>query len=109
MMQKGWRFDPTVCPLNEIVEMATVNGADALGLNTGLLEEGRIADIQIVDTDSYNFISPGSFLANFVYSAHSDCIDSLICNGRFIMRHRQVEGEREILDEARKLLARGRK
>ena len=105
MMQKGWRFDPTVCPLGEIVEMATLNGADALGLNTGLLEEGRIADIQIIDTDNYNFLSPGSFLANFVYSAHSDCIDSLICNGRFVMRHRQVEGEREILDGAGKVLS----
>lgn len=105
MMQKGWRFDPTVCPLDEIVEMATVNGADALGLNTGLIEEGRIADIQIVDTDNYNFLSPGSFLANYVYSAHSDCIDSLICNGRFVMRGRKVEGEREVLDGAGKVLS----
>ena len=105
MMQKGWRGDPTVCPLNEIVEMATINGANALGLNTGLLQEGRIADIQIVDTDNYNFLSPGTFLANYVYSAHSDCIDSLICNGRFVMKNRKVEGEREILEGAGKVLS----
>ena len=105
MMQKGWRGDPTVCPLNEIVEMATVNGADALGLNTGLIQEGRIADIQIVDTENYNFLSPGTFLANYVYSAHSDCIDSLICNGRFVMRNRRIEGEREILQGAGKVLS----
>lgn len=106
MMQKGWRFDPTVCPLDEIVEMATVNGAVALGLDTGLIEEGKIADIQIVDISGYNFLSPAPFLANYVYSAHSDCIDSLIDNGKFIMRHRKVEGEEEILREARKVLSR---
>ena len=106
MMQKGWRFDPTVCPLNEIVEMATVNGAVALGLDTGLLQEGKLADIQIIDTTGYNFLSPGSFLANYVYSAHSDCIESLISNGKFVMRNRSVEGEEEILREARKVLNR---
>lgn len=105
MMQKGWRGDPSVCPLNEIVEMGTVNGAEALGLNTGLIEAGKIADIQIVDTQNYNFLSPGSFLANYVYSAHSDCISSLICNGRFVMRDRKVEGEKEVLEGAGKVLS----
>ena len=108
MMQKGWRGDPTACPLDELLEMATLNGADALGLNTGKIEEGRLADICIVDTDNYNFLSFGSFLAGFVYSAHSDCIDSLICNGKFVMRHRSVEGEREILDGARRVLEKKR-
>ena len=106
MMQKGWRFDPTVCPLDELLDMATVNGADALGLLTGRIEEGRIADINIVETDNYNFLSPGSFLAGLVYSTHSDCIDSVICNGKFVMRGRKVEGEAEILSEARKVLGR---
>ena len=63
-----------------------------------------MADLIFVDTDNYNFISPGSFEANLVYSAHSDCIHSAMCNGRFIMRGRVVEGETEILAEARKML-----
>ena len=70
-----------------------------------MVEEGALADILIVDTDSTFFLSDAPFLANFVYSAHSDCIDSVICNGRFVMRHRQVEREREILDGARKILS----
>ena len=70
-------------------------------LNIGRIEEGALADILIVDTENYNFISPGSFEANFVYSAHSDSIDSVICNGKFIMRNRVVEGEKQILADAR--------
>ena len=104
MIQKAWRNDPSAMPLNELMAMATSNAGKALGLNIGKIEVGALADILIVDTDNYNFLSPGTFEANFVYSAHSDCIDSVICNGKFIMRGRVVPGEKEILAEARKVI-----
>ena len=104
MIQKAWRDDPSAMPLNELMSMATVNGGKALGLNIGKLEAGALADILIVDTSNYNFLSPGSFEANLVYSAHSDCIESVICDGRFIMRGRVVPGEDEILRDARKAM-----
>ena len=104
MIQKAWRKDPSAMPLDEILNMATANAGKALGVNIGKIEVGALADILIVDTDNYNFLSPGSFEANLVYSAHSDCIDSVICNGRFIMQGRVVPGEKDILAEARKVL-----
>lgn len=104
LVQKSWRNDPTAMTLSQLFDMATVNGAKALGLNTGKIEEGRTADICIVDTDNSFFLSPAPFLANFIYSAHSDCIDSVIANGKFVMRHRIVNGEKEILENARKQL-----
>jgi 5-methylthioadenosine/S-adenosylhomocysteine deaminase len=85
--------------------MATINGAKALRLDSGRLEEGALADISIVETDSSYFLSPGPFLANLVYSAHSDCIDSVIAGGKFVMRGREIAGEREILHEARQALS----
>ena len=57
-----------------------------------------------MDTDNSFFLSPGPFLANFIYSAHSDCISSLIAGGRFVMRDRVVAGEQAILADARKVL-----
>lgn len=105
MIQKAWRKDSSAMPLNELISMATANAGRALGLNIGRLEEGALADILIVDTDNYNFLSPGTFEANLVYSAHSDCIDSVICNGRFVMKNRVVPGEKEILAEARKVMS----
>jgi len=104
MIQKAWRDDPTAMPLEELIAAATANAGKALGQNLGRIEEGALADLIIIDTDNYNFISPGSFLANFIYSAHSDCVDSMICNGRFVMRERVVEGEKEILEQARKVM-----
>ena len=77
-----------------------------LGLNIGRIEEGALADLLIIDQSSYHFLSPGTFEANLIYSAHSDCIDSVICNGKFVMKGRVVEGEKEILDQARKYMNR---
>ena len=105
LFQKAWRNDPKALPLPELLDMATINGAKALRLNSGRLEEGALADISIVETDSSYFLSPGPFLANLVYSAHSDCIDSVIAGGRFVMRNREIPGEKDILHEARQALA----
>lgn len=104
MIQKAWRDDPSAMPLNEIIAMATSNAGKALGIDSGKVEPGFLADLIIVDMNNYHFLSPASFEANLVYSAHSDCIDSVICNGRFVMRGRVVEGEKEILAQARKVL-----
>lgn len=104
IFQKAWRKDPSALQLPTLLEMATVNGAKAFGLRTGRILEGYDADIQIVDTDNSFFLSPGPFLANFIYSAHSDCISSLIAGGRFVMRDRVVAGEQAILADARKVL-----
>lgn len=106
MLQKAWRLDPSAMPLNELADMVTVNAANALGLDLGRIVPGALADILIVDVQGYQFLSPGSFEANLVYSAHSDVIDSVICNGRFVMRGRIVPGEKEILDAARGVMKR---
>lgn len=104
MIQKAWRDDPSAMPLPEIMKMSSGNAGKALGLEIGRIEEGALADILIVDTDNYSFMSPGSFEANLIYSAHSDCIDSVICNGRFVMKNRTVPGEKEIMKESYKYM-----
>ena len=76
----------------------------SLGIDAGVLREGAVADLSIVDTDNSYFLSPAPFTANLVYSAHSDCIDSVICGGRFIMKNRIVENEETILFYAKEVL-----
>ena len=103
LLQKGWRGDPTAMPLRELLGLATLNGAQALGLDAGVIEEGRLADIVIVDTDNYAFVPGLDFLSDFVYSANSSCIESVICNGEFVMEGRIVPGETEILENVRRI------
>ena len=104
MVQKAWREDPTAMPIGELMDMVTVNPARVLDIDVGRLEEGALADIVIIDTDNYHFMSVAPFEANLIYSAHSDCVDSVICNGKFVMKNKVVEGEKEILAEAKKYL-----
>ena len=104
MIQKAWRNDPTAMPIAEIMAMATENAGKALGLNIGKVEEGALADLLVIDTQSYSFLSKCPFEANLIYSAHSDCVDSVICDGKFVMRNRVVPGEAEIIAEAREVL-----
>lgn len=106
IVQKAWRDDPTAMPLEDLAAMAGVNAAKALGINAGRIEEGALADLLIVDVTGYQFLSPANFLANLVYSAHSDCVESVICDGKFIMRDRVVPGEDKILSDARKVMTR---
>ena len=104
IVEKAWRKDPTALPIQELLDMATVNGGKALGLKTGKIQEGWDADIQIIDTESTFFLSPAPFLANYVYSAHSDCVSSLIAGGRLVMRDRVVEGSKDVLEGGRSQL-----
>lgn len=106
MIQKAWRNDPSAMPIKELLAMVSSNAARALGINAGKIEEGMAADLIVVDVDNYNFLSPGSFEANLIYSAHSDCIDSVICGGKLLMKGRVVPGEKEILAAARKYIGR---
>ena len=105
IVQKAWRDDPSAMQLPELMDMATVNGARALGLRTGRIEEGWRADISLVDTHSSFFLSPAPFLSNLVYSAHSDCIKTVIAGGKVVMKDRVVPGEDEILEGASQVLS----
>lgn len=103
LVQKAWRKDPSAITLEQLLRSASLNGYKAFGLNGGRVEEGALADLSLVDINSYAFIPNINFLANLVYSAHSDCIDTVICNGRVLMQGRRIKGEEEILEKVKKL------
>lgn len=104
LVQKAWREDPTVLPLCRLMEVATSNGARALGIDAGRIEEGSLADIALVDKRSEAFVPDFNFLGNFIFSANSSCFDTLIVDGNVVMENRKVAGEDEILENANRLL-----
>jgi len=99
LLQKSARSDPTVMPANEAWEMATINGATALGLNSGRIEEGRLADIILIDLKRPEVTPDHNLISNLVYSANGSCVDTVICDGRILMQNRKVEGEDEIMEK----------
>ena len=88
-------------PAHEALQMATVNSARAYGLlDAGEIREGYLADCLLVDMKNERMVPGHNLVSNWVYAADSSCIDSVICNGRFIMRGRHVDGEEDIVREA---------
>ncbi len=88
-------------PAEDALKMATCNVADFFGIHAGKIEEGYLADCLLVDLNNERFVPCYNIYSNWVYSANSSAIDSVMCNGKFVMRGRHVEGEDEIIREAR--------
>ncbi len=103
LVQKAWREDPTIMPLDELLSLATENGGKSLGLPIGIIKEGYLADISLIDTDNVAFTPNINFMANLIYSANSSCVDTVICDGKVLMENRMVEGELEIIQMVNKL------
>lgn len=99
-LQKGIRQDPTVLPANELMQVASANGFRALGIHAGTLEVGMLADLMLINLNNPTFIPNHDTLANLLYAAHPDCIDTVFCNGKPIMLHGTIPSEAETLHEA---------
>jgi len=111
LLQKYAHRDPTVLRALEAFELATLGGARALGIDAGILGADRLADIIIVDPRRPELTPRHDDVSNWVYSAHGNAVDTVICDGVVLMRGRRVRGEAEILEKAsavaRDLVSRG--
>ena len=72
------------------------------GWDIGRLEVGALSDFSLIDLDSPVFTPNYNLISNLVYAANGSCVDTVVCDGRVLMENRVVEGEREILEEARR-------
>lgn len=91
IVNKAVEMNEKAVPAIEILKMATVNGAKALGFkNLGLVKEGYIADLNIFNLDSNSFTPRNNLISALVYSANSHDVESVICDGKFIMRNREI-------------------
>jgi 5-methylthioadenosine/S-adenosylhomocysteine deaminase len=82
--------DPKVLSAQQAFELATIRGAEALHLEKeiGSLELGKRADVVIVDRDSLNQIPLYNVYSDLVYATKAANVDTVIINGRIVMRQR---------------------
>ena len=82
--------DPAAMPAEEAFAIATRNGAEAFGIDAGVIAEGKLADALLVRLDDERMLPCHHLLSNWVYAAGSSCIDTVICNGRILMKNRTL-------------------
>jgi 5-methylthioadenosine/S-adenosylhomocysteine deaminase len=96
--------DPTVINAREALEMATIRGARAIHQEKeiGSLEAGKRADVIIVGLGSVHQTPVYSVYSHLVYATKASDVDTVIINGRIVMRNRRVLtiNEREVRAKA---------
>lgn len=97
LINKAVSEDPTVVPAYTALEMATINGARALGREkeTGSLEVGKKADIIVINSDKPHFHPGLNTVSSLVYSSQASDVCTVLCDGRFLME----DGKLLTLDE----------
>lgn len=114
LLQKIRYSDPRVLPAKKVIEMATIDGARALGLDglVGSLEVGKRADLILLDARKPHLTPLHDVYAALVYSARGSDVDTVIIDGKIVMEKRNVKtlNEDEVMrraeEKARDLLSR---
>jgi 5-methylthioadenosine/S-adenosylhomocysteine deaminase len=102
LLQKVSTMDPTVLPARKVLEMATINGAKALGINSGMLKEGYNADMIIVDMNKAHLTPVYDVASHLVYAASGKDVKTTIVNGKMLMEDGKILSmdEQEVIDIA---------
>jgi cytosine/adenosine deaminase-related metal-dependent hydrolase len=107
LVPKDARMDPGVMPPERVLEMATINGARALGLEReiGSLEPGKRADLVLFDLDLPEWRPLIDPVNTLVYSASGASVRTVLIDGRVVLDDRRVTtvDEREVLHRAERL------
>ncbi|MBR2527736.1 MAG: amidohydrolase [Blautia sp.] len=92
MIHKGISEDPTMAPAPFIIDSVTRNAAAALGREgeLGVIAENALADLVFLDMNSVSLFPANNPLSALCYSANGSEVDSLMVNGRFLMRKREM-------------------
>jgi len=92
LLHKGINHNPTLVPAEQVLRMATIEGAKALTWDRqiGSIEVGKDADLVIIDFKKPHLSPLFSETSHLVYSAKSSDVDTVLVKGRVIMENRIV-------------------
>jgi 5-methylthioadenosine/S-adenosylhomocysteine deaminase len=100
LLQKVHHLDPTIITAEKVLEMATIDGARALGLENeiGSLEVGKKADLFVFNPKlSAKAVPMHNPVSTLVYSSSTNNVETVIIDGKIIMENGKIltvnEGE----------------
>jgi 5-methylthioadenosine/S-adenosylhomocysteine deaminase len=110
LLHKVNTLDPKIITAEQVLEMATVNGAKALLMekDVGSLEIGKKADVIVVNLREAN-TSPNFYLpSTLAYCANGSNVDTVVIDGKIIMEGRVVKSidEEEVIRDAQESMDR---
>jgi 5-methylthioadenosine/S-adenosylhomocysteine deaminase len=113
LLQKAHRWDPTVLNAQKTLDLATIEGANALGVQKeiGSIEVGKRADIILIDAKAPNMVpihGKETVISDLVYSVSAANVDTTIVDGRVLMQNRVIKSLKmhEVMPRAQELAIR---
>ena len=93
-LQKVATMDPCVLPAYEILKMATVNAARAIGHagELGVIKEGALADFILIDAVKPHLTPVYNMEANLIYCGKAADVDTVVVNGEIVVEGCRIEG-----------------
>lgn len=93
-LQKSATGDPCALPAYEALRMATANGGRAFGLDgrLGVLREGALADVVVVDLRKPHLQPVHDLVGNLVYCGKASDVETVVVDGRVVVENRQLAG-----------------
>lgn len=97
LVQKGFHRDPTIMTAQKALEMATIDGARAVGLGgeIGSVEVGKKADLAWIDTRSASIAPVHDPVSALVYAAIGHETRTVVIDGRIVMRDGKIRSADE--------------
>ncbi|MFB6299279.1 MAG: amidohydrolase family protein [Halobacteriales archaeon] len=91
---KAHRQDAGAMTAEKALEMATIDGARAIGREDelGSLESGKLADVALFDLEQTHLTPAPNVVSAIVYQAQGFEVDTVICDGRIVVDGRRVPG-----------------
>ncbi len=92
LIHKGVKRTPQCISAGETIRIATINGARALGLEReiGSLEEGKKADIAVLNLNTASLTPRNNLIAGLSYSANGSEVETVIIDGKITMEDRKI-------------------
>jgi 5-methylthioadenosine/S-adenosylhomocysteine deaminase len=107
---KEVHMNPRVVPPEQVVEMATINGARCAGLvdSIGSIEVGKAADLVLFDTNCPEWQPLYNPVSNLVYSATGNSVSDVFVAGDCVVKEGKLThvDEAEILERVRESVQR---
>ncbi|OSM05071.1 amidohydrolase [Magnetofaba australis] len=99
LIQKHADVDPTAAPAKLVWEIASGARAPIFG-ESGRIEVGQAADFLLIHRENPEMTPEHCFTSNLAYAATGHMVDTVVVDGRILMRGRHIEGEQEVRREA---------
>jgi 5-methylthioadenosine/S-adenosylhomocysteine deaminase len=93
LVNKAVTEDAESVPATEVLRMATINGAKALGLENeiGSLEVGKRADLILLDTNKPHYFPRHNPVSSLAYSAQAADVKTVMVNGQVLLENYQLK------------------